>query len=436
MNKKLLRTAALAVFGIVMGHGLARAQDTEKLTLRQAVALALQNSRDVALAKVQYNIALNEASVYRSDFRPNLYTGSGAAYTSGYPSTPGGGLPSLFNLTYMQSIFNLPGKGQVKAAEERAKNSKLGVDRARDNTIVRTATAYLDLANVRRALDLMRSEQSSAEKILQVTRERAQAGQELAIEVTRSELTAARVEERIVKLEDRDETLADQLRSLTGIPENHSIEVETEERSFVMDEAESQLLSLAMENDRGIQEAENERVARQRLLKGAKGEYWPTVSLVGEYQLLARFNNYKQFFNPNANFQQNQVIAGIQVNVPIFSAKTRADISLAKSQLNESELLVGKRRQQVRQEVQQEARGVRDVEASREVARLDLKLAQETLEVVQAKFDQGRATLRDVEEARLEESDKWVAFLDADFAREEGQLKLLEATGQLAKVLQ
>ncbi|MGH9685213.1 MAG: TolC family protein [Candidatus Acidiferrales bacterium] len=436
MNKRLFFIAVLAASRILFCDGVARAQDTVKLTLRQAVALALRNSRDVALAKVQYNIALNEASVYRSDFRPNLYTGSGAAYTSGYPSTPGGGLPSLFNLTYMQSIFNLPGKGQVKAAEERAKNSKLEVDRARDDTIVRAAMAYLDLANVRHSLDLMRSEQSSAEKILQVTRERAQAGQELTIEVTRGELMAARVEERIVKLEDRDETLADQLRALTGIPENHSIEVETEEPSFVTDQAESQMLSLAMQNDRGIQEAENERTARQRLLKGAKGEYWPTVSLVGEYQLLARFNNYKQFFNPNANFQQNQVIAGIQVNVPIFSAKTRADIALAKSQLNESELFLGNKRQQVRQDVQQEARSVREADADREVARLDLKLAQETLDLAQAKFDQGRATLRDVEEARLDESDKWVAFLDADFAREQGQLKLLQATGQLAKVFQ
>ena len=55
---------------------------------------------------------------------------------------------------------------------------------------------------------------------------------------------------------------------------------------------------------------------------------------------------------------------------------------------------------------------------------------------MQAKFDQGRATLQDIEQARLDESDKWVAFLDADFARQQGQLTLLQATGQLAKVFQ
>ncbi len=77
-----------------------------------------------------------------------------------------------------------------------------------------------------------------------------------------------------------------------------------------------------------------------------------------------------------------------------------------------------------------------ELDATREVARLDLKLAQETVELVQARFDQGRATLQEIEQARLDESDKWIAFLDADFAKEQAQLTLLQATGQLAKVLQ
>jgi len=67
---------------------------------------------------------------------------------------------------------------------------------------------------------------------------------------------------------------------------------------------------------------------------------------------------------------------------------------------------------------------------------LTYKLAQQTLELFQAKFEQGNLTLRDIEQTRLDESDKWVAFLDADFALQQGQLSLLQATGQLAKVFQ
>ena len=84
--------------------------------------------------------------------------------------------------------------------------------------------------------------------------------------------------------------------------------------------------------------------------------------------------------------------------------------------------------------MQQKSRNVRELDATREVARLDLKLAQETVATGAGKIRSGKATLREIEQARLDESDKWVAFLDADFARQQAQLTLLQATGQLAKV--
>lgn len=217
MNKSSFRKSlavyvAPALLLVLCAAVPVRAQEARKLSMREAVALALQNSRDLALARVQYTVALNEAGVDRSAFRPNLYTGSGAAYTYGFPSI-GGGPPAVFQLNYNQALFDPVLKAQQQAAEDHAKNMKLEIDRTRDDVIVRTAVSYLELAEVRHSLDLLRKEQVSAEKILGVTRERVEANQELAIEVTRSELTAARVQERIIKLEGREETLTQQFQN-------------------------------------------------------------------------------------------------------------------------------------------------------------------------------------------------------------------------------
>src|SRR5271154_3375966 len=153
-----------AALGLLLARP-ARCQDSESnseaLTLRQAVTLALENSRDVKLAQVQYNVALGEVGVDRAAFRPNLYTGAGYAYTYGFPALPGGEAPSLFQLDYTQALFNPLLKGAQHAAEDRAKNQKIELDRVRDDVIVRTATAYLELGKVRHSLDLMRSEQAS-----------------------------------------------------------------------------------------------------------------------------------------------------------------------------------------------------------------------------------------------------------------------------------
>ena len=76
------------------------------------------------------------------------------------------------------------------------------------------------------------------------------------------------------------------------------------------------------------------------------------------------------------------------------------------------------------------------MEAAREVARLELDLAQQSTGVVQSQFNQGRASLRDLEAAQLEQNDKWLAFLDADFARQQAQLALMRATGQVGQLAQ
>jgi outer membrane protein len=431
-----------ALLGLLLARSV-RGQDSksnsEALTLRQAVTLALENSRDVKLAQVQYNVALGEVGVDRAAFRPNLYTGAGYAYTYGFPALPGGEAPSLFQLDYTQALFNPLLKGQQHAAEDRARNQKLELDRTRDNVIIRAATAYLELAKVRHSLDLMRGEQASGAKILEVIRERVEANQELPIEVTRSQLELARVQERVVRLENREAALEARLRDLTGIREGDSIRVETDEPAFAAElsadvanvQAEAEMVDLAINSDRGIEEANNERAAREQLFRGARLNYWPTVDLVGQYSVLSKFNNYGEFYK---KFERNNLNVGLQVTIPLFAAKTSANVALAKTQLTAAELALSNKRQEVRLDVLQKARDVRELEAGLEVARLDLQLARETLQLAQAKFDQGRATLQEIEQARVDENDKWVAFLDADFARQQAQLTFLQATGQLAKV--
>ncbi len=417
----------------------AGAQVVSPMTLRQAVTLAVQNSRDVKLAQMQYNVALGEVRVQRAAFLPNIFTGAGVAYTHGFPSLPGGGAPSIFQVNYAQSVLNPLLKSQQHAAEERAKNQKLELDRARENVMIRAAVSYLELAKVRHSLALLRKEEASGEKILEVVRERIAANQELPIEGTRSELALARIRQRIVKIEDREQALGAQLRDMTGIPDTQSLDVESEELSFddtlAADTAaiQADLVSLALQNDRNVAEAENERAAREKLARGAHLSYFPAIDLVGQYSLLSKFNNYGQFYK---SFEPNNVNIGMQITIPLFAAKTGANVALAKRQLDEAEVALSGKREQARFDIQQKSQNLRELEADHEVARLDLQVAQENLQLEQAKFDQGRATLQEIEQARLDENDKWVAFLDADFAREQAQLTLLQATGQLAKVFQ
>src|SRR5499425_710650 len=138
------------------------------LTLRRAIELALQNSKDIQIAKIQASIADRAAMISKAQFLPNLYAGSGAGYTYGIPETPGGRAPSVFNITYTEQVFNLPLRGAAKEQQEQAKAQKILLEDARNSVIAGTATGYLELVKVRHSLELLRKENDSADKILGV----------------------------------------------------------------------------------------------------------------------------------------------------------------------------------------------------------------------------------------------------------------------------
>lgn len=422
--------AGLLGAAILWGAIAGRAQDSPQLTLTQAVSLAVQNSRDLALARVRYDVAKNQARVFRSPFLPSVDTGSAPAFSNGFPEAINAQPPAIFQLTYSQAIFDKPLWGQYRAQQERVKSLEIEVLRARDGIIVRTATSFLELAKARHSLDLLRNQSASAQKILEFTRERAASGMELPIEVTRSELTAAKIQQHIVQLGGRIQVLTEQLHNLTGLSTERFEEISAEGLPEAGQPADDRVQE-AVENSLLLKEMKFERGARQDILKGAHGGYWPTVDLVGQYNVLGKFNNYQQFFS---TFQRNNVEVGVLIRVPVFSPKTSASVALARSQLTEADLNLENLRDNATDAARQGMTSVAVQKAGLDVARLELKLAQENLALLQTRFDQGQASVKDLEQARLDEGEKWLAFLDADFTRQQAELALMQITGQLSQV--
>jgi len=406
-----------------------------QLTLKRAIELALQNSKDIQVAKLQASLANRSAMITRSQFLPNVYAGSGAGYTFGIPETPGGRAPALFNVTYTEQVFNEPLRGEGKELQEQAKSQKIFLEDARNRVIVTTAAAYLELGMVRHSLELLRKEQESAEKILAVTQEREKENFELPVAVTKDQLTKARVVQRVLQLEGREDELEVLLRSETGLEANTAIEVTPEDLPGVAEQEGANLVAMALQDNVALRVAESDVRAKEFRLTGEKRGYYPTLELVSVYSLLAKFNNYEQFFRVGS-FQRNNLNAGVQAQVPIFSPQVKANIALAQVNLEVAKAALASKRNEVSAAVRVKTRRLRERDAAKEVARLELQLAQQSVTVLQSQFGEGKVNLREVERARLDESDKWMAYLDANFQRQQAELDLLQTAGQLDKVWQ
>jgi outer membrane protein TolC len=445
-SKKILfarRISALAALCFAMLPAVLCAQQTASaqissgqplgLTLKRAVELALQNSKDIQLAKIQLQVADNSARLTKSEFLPNLYAGSGVGYTYGIPETPGGRAPSIFSVTYTERVFDGPLSGLLKEQQEQARSQRILLEATRTLVMARVASAYLELVKVHHSLELLRKEKDSADKIVGITEERQGEGYELPMEVTRSQLTRAQVVQRILQLEGRQDELEVYLRNQLALAADQPLEVTPEDLPGAAEQEGANLIASAMENNTSLLAAQSEVKAKEFRLQGERRGYLPTVELVSVYSVLAKFNNYTNYFK---NFQYNNFNAGLNVQVPIFAAKTRASIALAQANLDLAKVNLVTKRIQVSAEIRQKSRRVQEMGAAKEVSRLELQLSQQNVAVLQSQFDEGKMNLRDVEKARLEENERWMSYLDANFQRQQAQLELLRAAGQMDKVLE
>jgi outer membrane protein TolC len=419
--------AGLVLPSIVEGQGL------QPIALKDAVNSALRGSRDVALAQARYDQAARTVDFNRSAFHPNLYTGAGAAATYGFPQTPGGAPPTIFNMSYIQSVFNPLETAQVRASQERKEVQRLELEKTRNSVALQTSSAYLELGKVRSSLELMRNERQSNTRIISFTRERVNAGYELPIENTKAELAAARTEQRIALLDSRESQLQQQLAASMGLPPTQRIDVMTEQLGLQTSDRERDIVDRAVAASLELQQSEYERRAREHLVTGQTLTKWPTVDLIGQYGLFAQYNNFQKYYQ---NFQSNSLTVGFQIKIPVFSAQRSSNVALAKSDLTTSEMELRSKRLSIELDASRQYHHLRELEAAREVARLERKLAQENVQVIQANFDEGRANLRDVERARSDENEKWIAFLDSQYDYQKAELEILNTTGELSKIYQ
>ena len=416
----------------VLSASAAFGQEPQPLTLKQAVSLAVQHSSDLALARARYSIAEQQASLLRAPFAPNLFAGSGAGYTLGFPMTPGGAPPALFDVAYIQTLFNRPLRGQAKAAERRAELERLTVADSQDAVILRTAEVFLDLVQVRQALDARRGTRNASPRIQEITDSRVAEGRELPVDSLRAQLDAARAEQAIVQLEGREDALTSELQRLTGLPSGtHTLEVAPDRLAWQPEQPIAGLVALALASNSELQRADYEQRARRDQLNQARAAYWPAIDLVGDYAVLAKFNNYDEFF---LRFARNNLNVGIQARWPIFSAQTTSAVRVVQSELRQIDVELRRRREEIEVAVRRASQRTRELNAARDIAALEVELVQEKVRMLRERFQVDRTSLRDVERARLEQADKRVAFLQADYDSQQAQLELLNATGQLARL--
>jgi outer membrane protein len=423
---------AIGMLVLVLCAGLEA--EVHTITLRQAVKRALQQNPDVAMARLDEIKAEQAVRLQRDPFTPRVYFGSGLAYTSGFPLSIDGAAPSVLQGRAAQYIFNRQQSYQVASAREQVRGANLAVAAKKDEVAYRTASLYLDAERAGRAAGMARQEVDSLEKVLAAVHSRVDEGRELPIESKRAELDLARARQAADGLDGDRETAETALALVLGWSADDRVRPAAEERPVpALPESEDAAIAHAWESSHELRHLESEVVAKELDTRAAKAARLPRIDLVAEYGLFATFNHYEDYFK---SFQRNNGEIGISFSVPLLPGPG-VSAAAAQAGADEAKLRIqwSAARNRIAANTRKAYREIRKADAAREVARLDLDLAREQLSVNLALLHEGRLALRQVEESRVAESSKWVAFYDAQYTLERARWDLARETGDLMAAL-
>jgi outer membrane protein TolC len=371
----------------------APAADTLHLTMDEAVRRALASGEEMRRARAQVQDADGQVTEALSGALPQI-TGS-LVYTRQFASVfedvtvdsataelfrnSPFGAPNTWNVEVKGSQLLWSG-GKVGAGLKAAKSFRAGAQAQADETAAeiafRVKRAYLDAAVAGRLVEIARAGYEQARAHLSQVQKFQRAGTRAEYDQLRAQVDVANQEPRVVAAENGQTLAMLELRRLVNVPTSQEIELATPVMSTDGTLPVAILDSVVAPNRAAVTAAEAQVGLRQQLVRAARADRLPTLSVGATLSNQAFSDQVSPF---DERFRRNWS-AEARLSFPIFLGfKTSGSIRRAQAAL-------------------EQARADRD-QAVEQVG-LDVAQARAELERAQALVGARRATVRQAERAQ------------------------------------
>jgi len=402
------------------------ASSAEPVPFKRAIELAIRNSTAMSAASADVNRLQALYQESRDQYIPQVYFGSGLAYSFGFPL----GEPSIFKVSSTSLLLNYAQREFIKAARSDMRASTANKEEKKGQMILETALSYAELDKNQASINILRQQQDAALRFEDIEQQRIGAGVDPAIELTRAKLNTARIRLKIAELLAGADTLRLRLSQLTGLPAKEFETISESIPRLPEVSQEEDLASRATAFSPALKGAQELAAAKLFQARGEHKQLYPAIDLVGQYARFSKYNNYDQYYK---TFKRNNGALGVEIRFPFLnkSQKDHSEALYAEAQRARKDADAAK--EQVSTETLKMQRTVAQLSAARDVAKLEYQLSQNNTQAMQTKIEAGQATLRDQQQAQLDENDKYSSLLDATYELDKAQMQLLKQTGDLEK---
>jgi outer membrane protein TolC len=415
----------LACFAFASVATPARSQ----ISFTTAVDLALKNSPRVKMAEADVARARASLEEARDVYIPTVGAASSAGgYSYGFPL----GTPTVFSLSAQSLVFSFSQRDYMRSASSGLKAAMLTLRDVRDRVAEDAALTYLSLDRAQQQRAALAQEAAHASRLVNIVNDRLEGGQDTAMELTKARRTSVQIRLQSLQTDDEIASSADHLARLIGLPGTTIAAIPD---SIPALPADAPIPPAS--DDAGVQAAfASARSKREQAFGDARYTWRPQFSLGAQYSRFSTYNNnYVQYY-PGIQNQPNAFGFDLAISLPLLDMGRRARARQSAADAVHLEQEATYDRDQVSEGRLKLQHSSAELAARADLASLDRDIAQQQLEVIllqaaSASSSGPQITPKDEESARIQERQRYVEMLDADFQLRQTKIQLLRQTGEL-----
>ena len=400
-----LRTLVLSVSMVFSALAATAQQNTKPLLLNDAITLALEQNRQIGLAKTAEKISLSQFKQTEAIWLPQVnlsYTGfttnqplnafgfklqqSQVQSSDFNPATlnhPGATSNVMTQLSVQQPIFNPDMSYLRKAALKESEVYAFKTQRTKEAITLQVTNSYLQLEFAYEAVKVLQEALATVREIYRFTNDRYQQGLLQKSDLLQVEVQVKTVETNLAEANSQISNISDQLSQLMNTATGQVYTTQ----AVVLPVAAG--FTDSVSTDRADIKAMNTALSAYDLaIKSTQKSMLPKLNAFGNYQL----NDQKLF-----GFGANAYFAGIQLSWDIFKGNQ------AKNKAATQTLEKTKLQEQLQEQLQQGTVEIRKTKRQLEDTRFRIsqqttaaEQAEEALRIIRNRYNQGLVNTTDV----------------------------------------
>jgi outer membrane protein TolC len=449
MARSILTRTLLAILSCsLLAGGQSSAPTSRNLTLQEAVREALEKNPTVQAADA-YAQAVHEgiaeakaARLPRADFSQGFTRGNNPVYVFGGLLTQRQFTPGDFALSFLNApppldIFRtqfavalpLYDAGQtnrrIKDARLSAQAAGENGQRTRQEVVFKVVKAYTDelLAweNVRVAEAAVKTAQSDLHRI----EDRQDEGLAVPSDLLSARVQLAQAQEDLLQARNAVDLAHAALNVAIGLPEDAATAIEPGLRETTFDAG-----ALAERQQRALNSRPDFREAALGAERAANGQRMARAEFLPKVNVFSSWEEDNQTFAARGG---NNWMAGVSLNFNIFDGGAdRARMAAAGYRRSQARALVAQMAAAVKLQVREAYLNLTTAQQRVEVSREAQSEAEESLRIIQNRYEAGLATVTDLLRVETARTSAQKSYLNALFDYRLSYTALELATGELA----